>query len=103
MLVGASTWIGGTYLFAYLTLRFAMAWTVGVWGIGDEVLRRKIWLVALRDAIHFVVWLGSFRSKYLRRGKFENYLSRNSPPRPQNETQPPRPPTQTFAPRTPKY
>jgi len=66
MLVAPSTWIAGTYLFAYLTLRFAMAWTVGVWGIGDEVLRRKIWLVPLRDAIHFVVWLGSFGSNHVR-------------------------------------
>ena len=66
MLVAPSIWIAGTYLFAYLTLRYAMAWTVGVWGIGDEVLRRKIWLVPLRDAIHFVVWLGSFGSNHVR-------------------------------------
>jgi len=66
MLVAPSTWIAGTYLLAYLTLRFAMAWTVGVWGIGDEVLRRKIWLVPLRDAIHFVIWLASFGSNHVR-------------------------------------
>jgi hypothetical protein len=39
-----------------------MAWTVGVWGMGDEVLRRRLWLVPLRDAIHFVVWIASFGS-----------------------------------------
>jgi hypothetical protein len=43
-----------------------MAWTVGVWGVGDEVLRRKIWLVPLRDAIYFVVWLTSFGSNRIR-------------------------------------
>jgi ceramide glucosyltransferase len=58
--------IAGLYLLAYLILRFAMAWTVGIWGLGDEVLRRKIWLVPLRDAIQFVVWLASFGSNHIR-------------------------------------
>lgn len=53
-------WIGAAYLVAYLLLRLLMAWTIGVWGVEDEVLRRKIWLVPLRDAIHFVVWLAGF-------------------------------------------
>jgi hypothetical protein len=39
-----------------------MAWTVGVWGVGDEVLRRKLWLVPLRDALYSAVWLASFAS-----------------------------------------
>jgi hypothetical protein len=47
---------------AYLVLRFLMAWVVGIWGIGDEVLRRKIWLVPIRDAVYFAVWLFSFAS-----------------------------------------
>jgi ceramide glucosyltransferase len=50
------------YLAAYLVLRSAMAWTVGVWGLRDEVLRKRLWLVPLRDAIHFFVWLASFAS-----------------------------------------
>jgi ceramide glucosyltransferase len=54
--------IAASYLVACLLLRFAMAWTVGVWGVGDEVLRRKLWLIPLRDAIHFVVWIASFGS-----------------------------------------
>lgn len=54
--------VAAAYLIAYLILRFAMAWTAGVWGIGDEVLRRKFWLIPLRDAIHFLVWLASFAS-----------------------------------------
>ena len=61
-LVATSKWIGATYLLAYLVLRLVMAWCVGVWGVGDEVLRRKLWLVPLRDAIYFVVWLASFAS-----------------------------------------
>ena len=66
ILVAPSNWIAVAYPFAYFTLRYAMAWTVGVWGIGDEVLRRKIWIIPLRDAIHFVVWLASFGSNHVR-------------------------------------
>jgi ceramide glucosyltransferase len=71
VLVAPSKWIAAAYLFAYFILRFAMAWTVGVWGVGDEVLRRKIWLLPLRDAIHFVVWLASFASNHIRWGNLE--------------------------------
>jgi len=70
-LVAPAKWIAGVYLLAYLILRFAMAWTVGIWGVGDEVLRRKIWLVPLRDAVHFVVWLASFGSNHIRWGNVE--------------------------------
>jgi ceramide glucosyltransferase len=60
--VAQARWISGAYLCAYLVLRMAMAWTVGVWGVGDEVLRRRLWLVPLRDAIQFIIWLASFSS-----------------------------------------
>jgi ceramide glucosyltransferase len=69
--VAPAGWIVAAYLFAYLLLRFTMAWTVGIWGVGDEVLRRKIWLLPLRDAIHFVVWLASFASNHIRWGNLE--------------------------------
>lgn len=61
-LVAPTKWIALAYFLAYVVLRHVMAWTVGVWGVGDEVLRRKIWLVPLRDAIYFAVWLASFAS-----------------------------------------
>jgi ceramide glucosyltransferase len=61
-LIAPSSRIAATYLIAYLVLRLIMAWTVGVWGVGDDVVRRKLWLVLFRDAIHFVVWLASFAS-----------------------------------------
>jgi len=70
-IVAPVKWIAGVYLVAYLILRFAMAWTVGIWGVRDEVLRRKVWLVPLRDAIHFVVWLASFGSNHIRWGNVE--------------------------------
>ncbi len=70
-LVAPTKRIAAFYLLAYLILRFAMAWTVGIWGVRDEVLRRKIWLVPLRDAIHFVIWLASFGSNRIRWGNVE--------------------------------
>jgi hypothetical protein len=58
------------YLVAYLVLRLTMAWTVGVWGVGDDLLRRRLWLIPLRDAIYLFVWLASFTSKRIAgRGK----------------------------------
>jgi len=54
--------IAATYLFAYLVLRLSLAWTAGVWGLGDELVKRKLWLVPIRDAIHFAVWIAAFSS-----------------------------------------
>jgi len=67
-LAAPTKWIAVAYLLAYFVLRHVMAWTVGVWGVGDETLRRKIWLVPLRDAIHAVVWLAGFASNRIRWG-----------------------------------
>jgi len=67
-LVAPAKWIAAAYLLAYAILRLGMAWTVGVWGVRDDVLRRKLWLVPFRDAIHFAVWLASFASSRIRWG-----------------------------------
>lgn len=70
--------VAAGYLGSYLVLRLAMAWTVGVWGVGDPLLRRKLWLVPLRDIFAFVVWLASFFTRrinwrgsefYIRKGR----------------------------------
>jgi ceramide glucosyltransferase len=71
VMVTPSAWIGAGFLGAYLLLRSLMAWTVGVWGVQDEVLRRKLWLVPLRDAIHFAVWLAGFTSNRVKWGGVE--------------------------------
>jgi ceramide glucosyltransferase len=64
-------WIAVAYLFAYLVLRLAMAWIVGVTVVKDEVLRLRLWLVPLWDAIHFVVWVASFASNHIVWGNVE--------------------------------
>jgi ceramide glucosyltransferase len=70
-LFAPAAWIASAYLCAYLVLRLTMAGTVGVWGVGDDVVRNKPWLVPLRDAIYFVVWLASFGSNQIQWGNTE--------------------------------
>jgi ceramide glucosyltransferase len=70
-LVAPTKWIATAYLLAYLVLRHVMAWTVGVRGVGDDVLRRKLWLVPLRDALYSAVWLASFASNRITWGSEE--------------------------------
>lgn len=48
------------YAAAYVVLRSEMARTVGVWGMRDDVLRRKWALLPVRDTFAFLVWLASF-------------------------------------------
>jgi len=69
--VAPSAWVGAGFVGAYLVLRLLMAWVVGVWGVQDEVLRRKLWLVPVRDAIHFAVWLAGFASNRVTWGGVE--------------------------------
>ncbi len=68
---GTAGWTGiaTAYLLAYLVLRFGVAWTTGVWGLGDAAIGKKLWLVPLRDAISFAVWVtGFFTDKIVWRG-----------------------------------
>jgi ceramide glucosyltransferase len=70
-IVAPAARLSAAYLAAYLVLRLTLAWIVGVWGIADEVVRKKLWLVPLRDAIHFIVWLSSFGSNRVKWGGTE--------------------------------
>jgi ceramide glucosyltransferase len=73
-MVSPNSFIAFAYVLAYLVLRYLMAWVVGVWGVGDTVLRQKMWLIPLRDAIHFAVWLLSFASNRVTWGNSEFML-----------------------------
>jgi ceramide glucosyltransferase len=75
-LVAPHAWIGVAYMLGYLLLRTSVAWVVGVWGVQDDVLRHKLWLVPFRDAIHFLVWLAGFTSNRVTWGGIE-YEIRN--------------------------
>jgi ceramide glucosyltransferase len=73
------TWEGTTgFLGAYLVLRLAVAWTVGVWGLKDPLLRKRLWLVPAWDALAFFILAVSFAKRrihwcgnefYVRKGR----------------------------------
>lgn len=53
-------WFGAAYLAAYAVLRFCVAWSVGGSLMDDRIAKKRIWLVPLRDAVGFLIWLWSF-------------------------------------------
>jgi ceramide glucosyltransferase len=61
--------IAVSYLAAYLILRVGLTWLTGRWGIGDRRLGKILWLVPVRDAISFIIWIaGFFSDKIIWRG-----------------------------------
>ena len=56
-LIAPAKLLGASFLAAYVLLRLLVAWTVGVWGVRDDTVRRKLWLIPLRDAANFIVWI----------------------------------------------
>lgn len=59
-LAAPSFWLAAGLMGAYLILRFSVAWAIGARGMRDELVRREFWLLPVRDAFAFVVWLASF-------------------------------------------
>lgn len=71
----APSWkLAAFYLAGYVMLRGLMAWTVGVWGVHDPILRRKFYLVPVRDAFAFTVWLTSFFKRRIEWRGSEYYI-----------------------------
>ena len=64
--VAPSAGIAAAYPIAYLALRLGLTWTIGAWGLDDPVTRKGLWLVPLRDAINFAVWIAGFFSNKIR-------------------------------------
>jgi ceramide glucosyltransferase len=48
--------LAGTFVGAYLLLRMGVVWTMGVWGLHDDLLKHRWWLVPFWDALAFVLW-----------------------------------------------
>ena len=62
------------YLGSYLVLRLAMTWLIGVSGLGDRALWKKLWLIPVWDALAFFIWLVSFVRNSVRWRGGEYYI-----------------------------
>jgi ceramide glucosyltransferase len=57
----ARSWtVAAVWMAAYLIIRCLTGYVIGVWGLRDPVVRRKLWLLPLHDLFWFFLWLGSF-------------------------------------------
>ena len=54
------------YLGSYFSLRVAMTWVIGAWGLKQRNLWRKMWMIGLWDAVAFLIWLASFSRNSIR-------------------------------------
>ncbi|MGB7553235.1 MAG: glycosyltransferase [Candidatus Korobacteraceae bacterium] len=61
-----STGIVLGYLGTYAILRVAMTWLIGIWGMKQPGLWKKMFLIPAWDAMAFVIWLISFGRKSIR-------------------------------------
>jgi ceramide glucosyltransferase len=52
--------VAAAYFGTYLVLRFAMTWLVGIWGLKDRRLWKKMPLIVVWDAFAFAIWATSF-------------------------------------------
>jgi ceramide glucosyltransferase len=62
------------YLGAYLGLRFAMTWMIGIWGLKHRPLWKKLGLIPVWDAVAFSIWLTSFTRNSIRWRDGEYYI-----------------------------
>jgi ceramide glucosyltransferase len=58
--------VAAGYLGTYLFLRFAMTWTIGIWGLKHHALWKKLALIPAWDAMAFLIWLISFTRNSIR-------------------------------------
>ncbi len=68
--------VAAGYLGAYIALRIAMTWMIGIWGLKQASLWKSVPLIPVWDAVAVAIWVGSFLQNSLRwRG--EDYLIRD--------------------------
>jgi ceramide glucosyltransferase len=58
--------VAAGYLGGYAICRIAITWLIGVWGMKQGGLWKKMPLIPVWDAIAFVMWVASFGRKTIR-------------------------------------
>jgi ceramide glucosyltransferase len=66
--------VAAGYLGTYVVLRLAMTLLIGVRGLGDRALWKKLWLIPVWDAMAFFIWLVSFVRSSIRWRGGEYYI-----------------------------
>lgn len=61
-----SVWVASLYLGAYLALRIAMVWVIGIRGLEQKSLWKKLPLLPIWDGLAFIIWLISFGRSTIR-------------------------------------
>ena len=59
-------WVASLYLGAYLALRTAMVWVIGIQGLKQKSLWKKLPLLPIWDSLAFFIWLISFGRSTIR-------------------------------------
>jgi ceramide glucosyltransferase len=62
------------YLGTYIILRLAMTWTVGIWGLKQNSLWKKLGFIPVWDALAFLIWMTSFARNSIRWRDGEYYI-----------------------------
>jgi ceramide glucosyltransferase len=62
------------YLGGYAVLRVAMTWLIGIWGMKQHTLWKKMPLIPLWDAMAFIIWVVSFGRKSIRWRGIEYFI-----------------------------
>jgi ceramide glucosyltransferase len=52
--------VAAVWISVYLITRLLSGYVIGVWGLRDPVVSRKLWLLPLHDLFWFFLWLASF-------------------------------------------
>jgi ceramide glucosyltransferase len=66
--------VAAFFLGGYLTLRMAMAWMIGIRGLGQRNLWRELPLIPVWDAVAFAIWLTSFGRNTIRWRGVDYYI-----------------------------
>ena len=61
-----TTWVAVGYLGSYAICRIVMTWLVGIWGMKQRGVWKKVPLIPVWDAIAFLLWIASFARRTIR-------------------------------------